>query len=283
MKEGNFPAPVLSLPIGMRRFAICTAAALQLHVAIAAGAVFLAGRAQGAPAETVIEIDPSPPLAGTLVDIPGDDDHEADEVRGGDRAETAAAHAPPAPPTPAAVDPRAPGAHPRPASAANANAAAPKNASSSGPSSTEAHTAGLFGAVGDRSAADLATAFTRGFPQAASTDPQWTSTALGNAGSADVVITLDDGGHVASTEIRGAPTAALRSGITRTMALIGRRAFTSHGRVTTLHLTSKVSKDEVHDGLHGEVFAIGASFTGAGDAFFALAIGRRIDLHISAR
>jgi hypothetical protein len=42
-----------------------------------------------------------------------------------------------------------------------------------------------------------------------------------------------------------------------------------------------VSPDEMHDGLHGEVFAIGGSFDATqGSAFFALAIGRRIDLQV---
>jgi hypothetical protein len=51
--------------------------------------------------------------------------------------------------------------------------------------------------------------------------------------------------------------------------------------VTRLRIIAKVAPDEVHDGLHGEVFAIGGSFgTAQGSAFFALAIGRRIDVQV---
>ncbi|MEO6419365.1 MAG: hypothetical protein ABIP39_08175, partial [Polyangiaceae bacterium] len=55
--------------------------------------------------------------------------------------------------------------------------------------------------------------------------------------------------------------------------------FTARAAVTVLHVGATVSPDVVHDGLHGDVFAIGGSFEGRqGNAFFALAAGRRIDL-----
>jgi hypothetical protein len=137
--------------------------------------------------------------------------------------------------------------------------------------------------VGERSATDLATAFTRGFPQAASADPQWRTASLGSAGEADVVLTIDAEGHLESSRVEGSPKPALASGIRRTLALIQARPFVSRGRVTRLHVTGQVTTDAVHDGLHGEVFAIGGSFTGGeGSAFFALAIGRRIDLRVRA-
>jgi hypothetical protein len=69
--------------------------------------------------------------------------------------------------------------------------------------------AAMFGAVGDRSAADLAKAFTRDFPQAASGDPVWRSTPLGAAGEATLVLTLDDGGHIADVQVVGTPSAPL--------------------------------------------------------------------------
>ncbi len=142
----------------------------------------------------------------------------------------------------------------------------------------------IFGAEGDRSAVDLATAFTRGFPQAASTDPAWAHVPFGAAGEADVVCEIDEAGGFVGARIEGHPSPALRAGITRTVALVRGRSFTSHARVTRLHLVATVSPDVVHDGLHGDVFAIGGSFVGGdGSAFFALAIGRRIDLSVRAR
>lgn len=141
----------------------------------------------------------------------------------------------------------------------------------------------LFGAVGDRSAVDLSLAFTRAFPQAASADHAWVQTPLGNTGTAVVELHMDDAGHIEHSSIGGSPSPALRAGISRALSMLGRRVFVSRRKVVRLELVGKVSSDAVHDGLHGDVFAIGASFQGgAGSAFFALAIGRRVDLTIRA-
>jgi hypothetical protein len=140
----------------------------------------------------------------------------------------------------------------------------------------------VFGALGDRASIDLATAFTRGFPQAASADPAWMDVAYGPAGEATVVLEIDATGGLVDSRIEGAPSPAFRSGLVRTLALIHARTFTAKSATTRLHVTARVSPDEVHDGLHGEVFAIGGSFAAAeGQAFFALAIGRRIDLRVT--
>lgn len=137
----------------------------------------------------------------------------------------------------------------------------------------------LYGAVGERSASDLPLAFTRAFPQASSADPSWAKAQLGAAGDADVTITLDETGHIESVAV-SCPDGALASGISRTMSLLRARPFTAKAKVTRLHLSARISPDQVHDGLHGDVFAIGQS---DGNAFFALAIGRRIDVKITAR
>jgi len=262
----------------LARLLLSTIGAISLHAAAFVAATLLPARASDA----TIDIDAyDPPLAGTLEDLPADSDHVSPAIEGADLPSRTRAADPPSaalPPSKTGNERDMPKA--RPSARAKANAAQ----SAGGPAGSEAaRPAGLFGAIGDRSAADFATAFTRAFPQAASTDPQWAQATFGSAGTADLVITLDEGGHVDHTEIRGAPSAALRAGISRTMSLIGRRPFTSRARVTTLHLSSKVTRDEIHDGLHGDVFAIGASFTGSGHAFFALAIGRRIDLDITAK
>ncbi len=141
----------------------------------------------------------------------------------------------------------------------------------------------LFGAVGERGAIDVATAFTRGFPQAASADPVWASAPFGEGGSATVTLEIDATGELQATRIGGSPGPGLRRGIERTLALLKNRSFTAPGRVTTLRVHARVSPDEVHDGLHGDVFALGASYReGDGSAFFALAIGRRVDVNVRA-
>jgi hypothetical protein len=153
-----------------------------------------------------------------------------------------------------------------------------------GPTGTgegESPAGSVFGATGERASVDLATAFTRGFPQAASADPVWITAAYGSAGEATVVLEIDTSGALVDSRIEGSPSPAFRSGLLRTLALIRARQFTARTAVTRLHVAARVSPDEVHDGLHGEVFAIGGSFASAeGQAFFALAIGRRIDLRV---
>jgi hypothetical protein len=149
--------------------------------------------------------------------------------------------------------------------------------------SAGAASSALFGAVGDRGAVDLAAAFTRAFPQASSADIAWSQAPLGSAGEAVVTVTLDESGHVDSVTSTGG-TGPLAAGVSRTMALLRARPFTAHAKVTRIHIAARISPDQVHDGLHGDVFAIGQSFYGAeGNAFFALSIGRRIDIRITAR
>jgi hypothetical protein len=144
----------------------------------------------------------------------------------------------------------------------------------------------LFGAVGVRYATDLATSFTRAFPQVASADPWWGTIPFGSAGRADVTLDLDGNGHLAGSTISGSPSPALRRGIERTLALLGARTFTARGAATRLRVVARVGRDDVHDGLHGDVFALsGGSFSGdLGTAFFALPAaagpGRRIDVEL---
>jgi hypothetical protein len=141
-----------------------------------------------------------------------------------------------------------------------------------GSSPARAASTSLFGAVGASFATDLATTFTRAFPQAASADPVWSSVSFGGAGRADVRLVLDDAGHLVDSQTTGSPSPALRRSIERTLALLAPRAFTASGAVTRLRITARVSRDDVHDGLHGDVFALSAgSFSGeVGTAFFAL-------------
>jgi hypothetical protein len=174
-------------------------------------------------------------------------------------------------PDPAAAAPRRPSIRGRLplASAAPASAPAP-----------------LFGAVGVPFATDLATGFTRAFPQAASADPNWFSLPFGSAGRAEVALVLDDDGRLASSEIEGSPSVALRTGIERTLVLLARRQFTARAPLTRLRIVARLSRDDVHDGLHGDFFALSAgSFAGdVGAAFFALPAaagpGRRVDLEM---
>lgn len=145
----------------------------------------------------------------------------------------------------------------------------------------------LFGAVGVPYAADSARSFTGAFPQIASADDSWDASPLGSAGAAEVTLVLDDTGHLNASSINGHPSPALRRGIERTLGLLGPRVFTARDAVTKLRLAARVSRDDVHDGLHGDVFALsgsGGSFSGDfGTAFFARpgpSGGRRVDVEV---
>ena len=227
-------------------------------------------------------LDPPPQNAGETFELPAPES-----------AETPLANASPAPDTnatPAPVEfPDAPARPTPPTHAKNAARPSHEGRPSAGratPAKTDGAPGGsgstaLFGAVGDRSAADLARAFTRDFPQAASGDPVWRSAPLGPAGEVTLVMTLDDSGHISDVQILGSPSGPLAMGIRRTMSLIRGRPFIARSKVTKLRLSATVSSDTVHDGLHGDVFAIGGSFAeGEGAAFFALNVGRRIDLRV---
>lgn len=161
------------------------------------------------------------------------------------------------------------------------------SAPASSSSAASASRPGVYGAVGVPYAADLARSFTGAFPQTASADSSWDAAPLGAAGTAEVTLVLDDTGHLTATSIGGRPGPALRRGIERTLGLLGPRVFTARDAVTKLRLAARVSRDDVHDGLHGDVFALsgsGGSFAGEfGTAFFARpgpAGGRRVDVEV---
>jgi hypothetical protein len=144
----------------------------------------------------------------------------------------------------------------------------------------------LFGAVGARFATDLSATFTRAIPQAFSADPAWEEAPWGSTGTADVTLVLDDAGHLSSSSISGHPSPALRSSLRRTLAILAERSFTAPQATTRLRLSARVAEDTLHDGLHGDVFALsGGSFAGSvGTAFFALpplgGPGRRVDIDV---
>lgn len=165
---------------------------------------------------------------------------------------------------------------PAPGSAATAHASNPSSAHTGSAASSEP---GTYGAAGERGVNDISDTFTRAFPQAASADLVWLAVPFGNAGSAQVSLEIDGSGAFVHATIEHA-VPALRRAIERSVALIRGRTFTARGRITRLYLSATVSPDDVHDGLHGDFFAIGGSFTGhRGNAFFALpGAGRRIDI-----
>ena len=215
----------------------------------------LAATARVAIAPAALAATVSPALTGETLDLPED------------ATATPEAYAAPAPADPrASPAARVPGGPKKPARARYASTV-------SAP----------YGAVGERTALDLASAFTRAFPQAASADPGWLRAPFGPLGGIEVTLEIDPRGFLVRAHVDGGAPPALRRGVERTLALIRARPFTARAATTRIHLDATVSPDQVHDGLHGDVFAIGGSFDGGqGNAFFALAVGRRIDLAVRA-
>ncbi|MCA9584312.1 MAG: hypothetical protein KC657_03035 [Myxococcales bacterium] len=258
----------------MRRALVLTLAlSAGVHAAVLVRFAIPRAAATGEPAETspaTPESAEPAPLFGETFELPAPE--LADPLLGGATQE---------PPSAPAPDPEGESPRPQPRPAARALPAPSSAPAAHGEGAAGSGTSSVYGAVGDRSAVDLATAFTRGFPQAASADPVWRTVPLGDAGTGSVRVVLDEEGRVESAEVSGQPSPALAAGIRRTIALLRARRFTSRGRVTVLSFAARITPDSVHDGLHGDVFAIGGSFAGGeGQAFFALATGRRIDVRV---
>lgn len=271
-----------------RPFAKAAALALSLTAHGAAlGAFFLPRPAAHVQAPTEESAPPEPRgLEGDSFEIPAPN-AEADDLPQAPNGASPRAPEPPSPngpPARAAHAPSAEGDAPRKPEGGHPGARDAPRPAGSAEGGEGGEGPAVYGAAGDRSAVDLATAVTRGFPQAASADPQWATVPIGPGGEATLVLTLDETGKLQASEVTGSPSPALAEGIRRTLALVRGRSFTARGRVTKLHLVATISPDTVHDGLHGDVFAIGGSYTGnEGQAFFALAIGRRVDLRVRPR
>lgn len=248
------------------------------HVAIAGAVLAPHGRPSEPPG------DPAPALAGETFELPAPDTQEAPLANASPAPDDLGAPAPSeAADAPARPVPPRTGKHAtRPSNAGRPSAGRPTQGD--GDEGGSSGSGLVYGAVGDRSATDLLTAITHGFAQGASGDPAWRSAPIGSAGEATLVLTLDESGHLEGEQLLGSPSPALASGIRRTLALVRGRPFVAKGKVTKLHLVANVSTDSVHDATGGDVFAIGRSVAGGeGHGWFALAIGRRIDLRARVR
>lgn len=255
----------------MFRFVIVS---LGAHAAIVAGAVLLTvlpSRSQEP------SFDPEGVLLGDTMAVDLTEGEPAQAVAQGDTGD-------PTPSAPTAAAPAAPAKPVEPGAGAQEkpSAAAPRPSGAGGERGGDAATSsGLFGAVGERAAADLATAFVRGFPQVASVDVAWAKVPFGPLAQAVIEVELSEEGRIVGHRVLSAP-APLDRALERTVGLLRGRKFTSRGAKTKLQLKCVVSRDTVHDGLHGDVFAVGASFVGkSGNAFFALASGRRVDVDVT--
>lgn len=153
-----------------------------------------------------------------------------------------------------------------------------------------------FGAVGSRHGVrNLATAFARAMPIANSGDPAWTSLPLGDAGTMDVTLTIDDGGKLLSAtpvDPQKAPAHLVRL-VQRTLTFLRAGTYalstTSTSGAETFRIVARIEQVEVpsDDASRAGPFALGfrPPVSGqAGYATFTLQDGRRItiDIHVVA-
>ena len=273
-----------TLPIVRYGLAVTLGFSLALHGAVATLFVLRGAPVPPPSAEPPPAIDPAPAMAGETFMLPAPETTETPLANAAPSPDTNAAPAPPEGDAPARPTPPSnaksaarPSHRGRP-SAGHAPSGADESTSASSGSTA------LYGAVGDRSAADLSGSFVRALSHTASADAAWRSVPFGSAGEATLTVTLDDAGHLVDSQITGSHSAALANAIRGTMTLIKARPFVAKGKTTKLKITANVTPHTVPDGLHGDVFAVGGSFAQSeGSAFFALAIGRRVDFHIRAQ
>lgn len=205
------------------------------------------------PVDVTVDVEPKGVLSGESFDIPG-----------------ARAPAPAAPSLDAVQGTRTDRAMTASAPVA-ATSARPADHSSPG----DAPAAALFGALGDRGSVDLATAFGRGFSQAASADPTWLGAPLGDAGHVEVTLEIDATGRLVRASVGPGATPPLARGLRRAVALVEGRSFTSPSAVVVLRIAARVSPDTVHD--H---FEIGVADDGRGAHFVRPETHRRVDLDV---
>jgi hypothetical protein len=245
------------------------AVSLGIHLA-AAGLVGFAGRAPGRPAP--VQLPTAKALAGESFEI-GEEPEENEPTA----AATSVDPTPEAPPEPG--DRKKPKEKSR--GAGRAGPAGSGKVATNAPPGEHA----LYGAVGERGVFGLSSAFTMALPQTASPDPAWATIAFGDAGTVDVTLVIDEHGKMVSAELGPGGTPALRSAVQKAVGFIRGRVFVANGARTVLRVSARVSPDTVHDGLHGDAYAISGNawHEPMGSAFFALPNGRRIDLTIRAR
>jgi hypothetical protein len=287
---------------------------LVLHVAGAAAVGLLIHHAQAQP-RSASELGAS--FAGETFDIDEVITSSPKRVAtpGG---EPAPAAAPPPPETTSAPlvapPPPEPGPRPKPARPAEPAPAATPSAAATPPSpsaagsatgaegaaSTESVASAAAGAAGPLGqsgvagpTADFAKAFAKAVTAATHRDPLWDQLPLGGVGSARVVITVDDEGHLKSSELdeRDKVPDPIQRLIERTMLFLQKGRFALSGRELgagsqTLEIEVSLSSVEPEEDYDDPRHTVSLGFEPPrpgkpGRAYFVHAAGRRFDAKIS--
>lgn len=258
---GNFGPGGAHYPVVRWTLAVTLGLSLTAHAGVAA--YLLVPHRHAKTAEP--PADPAPAFAGETFELPAPETTEAPLAQASPSPETNGA--------PADVEISDAPAHPTP----HGRRTAPRTSREGRPSGGKAEgtkdaveggtsNGGLYGAVGDRSAQDMKSAFLRAFVLTASASPEWSKAPLGPIGEAVVTITLDESGHITDFAIGGAPSSLLRKGLESAMQLVKNRPFTSKGKITRLHFSASIHEDATG------VFGVDANGS------FTLPIGRKVEL-----
>lgn len=171
----------------------------------------------------------------------------------------------------APIERRAPGRSP----ALAARAGAPGGGGSAG---------GSFGSEGPASVRDLGRALTRAIPPACDADPVWASLPIGPAGKLEVVVHIDESGHITGAEPRGAvQPRALVNILRRTIPLLQAGTFAVREGATAagdeiLELSATVSDASDASGAPNQLAFEYAR--GKGKARFTQSSGRHVEVGV---
>ena len=190
-------------------------------------------------------------------------------------------------PRPAAIDPSASASGIDPASpdekppAPPASPRPPKRkggGGDAGGASGDGAKAGPFGAEGPSAVRSLGRAFTRAIPPACQADPGWGKLPVGDAGSIEVAITIDEAGHITGYKaLASDPPKQLAALVKRTIALLDAGTFALKGDVgagvEVLRIQARVSDLEAE-----EAGGVAALSFGEGQAAFTQESGRHVEV-----
>ena len=140
---------------------------------------------------------------------------------------------------------------------------------------------GEFGAEGAGAVRSLGRAFTRAIPPACQADKAWGALPAGSAGSARIVVEIDEAGHITGWKPEGAgPSQPLENLVKRTVALLRSGTFAVRGGAVTagrqtIEISAVVSDAAAPE--EGAVDSLAWRFEeGRGAASFTQASGRHV-------
>ena len=267
---------------------MASAGSIAFHGGFVALALLVATlKREPVPAVVMTPVDPVDVWSGVTAAIGGERLVDVNVDALGGQAAPGGTEPPPRPrakkPRPAAVDPNVSASAVDPASPDEkpASRRTPRRKAGGGDAdgaNGDGAKAGPFGAEGPSAVRSLGRAFTRGIPAACQADPGWSKLPVGDAGSIEVAITLDESGHITGYKaLASDPPKQLAALVKRTIALLDAGTFALQGDVgagvEVLRIQARVSDLEAE-----EAGGVAALSFGAGEAAFTQESGRHVEV-----